>query len=201
MDLRGWDQRYRTRARPKEDFEAAPVPLLVRMTKDLLPGRALDLACGAGRNALWLASRGWKVTAVDGSSAALEILRQRAAERHIEIDAQVRDLEKPAFEIEPSSLDLIAICYYLQLDLIESAKQGLKPGGLLVVIVHITEPGEEPTAHRLGPGELTRRFDGWEILHSFEGRPDDTAHRRPVAEIVARRPVAILKNERHVPQP
>ena len=189
MDIRGWDERYRSAARPKEDLEAAPVPLLMRVAKDLPPGNALDLACGAGRNALWLASFGWKVTAVDGSIAALDILHRRATERRLEVDARVADLEKGEFKIKPSCWDLIAICYYLQLDLIESAKQGLKPGGLLVVIVHVAEPGEAPTKHRLRPGELGRHFEGWEVLHSFEGQPEDRAHRRAVAEIVAKRPL------------
>jgi SAM-dependent methyltransferase len=161
----------------------------MRVTKDLPSGNALDLACGAGRNALWLASFGWKVTAVDGSIAALDILHRRATERRLEVDARVADLEKGEFKIKPSCWDLIAICYYLQLDLIESAKQGLKPGGLLVVIVHVAEPGEAPTKHRLRPGELGRHFEGWEVLHSFEGQPEDRAHRRAVAEIVAKRPL------------
>ena len=192
MEIRAWDERYRTAARPREDLEAAPVPLLVRTANDLSPGRALDLACGAGRNALWLASWGWTVTAVDGSAIAIDILRQRAAEKNLRIDCRVADLEKAEFQIEPASWDLIVIAYYLQLDLIEAAKQGLKPRGVLLVIVHIAEPGEQPTAHRLRPGELIRRFEGWEILHAFEGQPDDEAHRRAVAEVVARRPDGIL---------
>lgn len=187
MDLRGWDQRYRTEARPKEDLEAAPTPLLIQSAQHLLPVRALDLACGTGRNALWLAEQGWQVTAVDGSAAAIEMLRRRAAERSLPVDSRVADLEKGEFRIEPAGWDLIVICYYLQRDLIEAAKQGLKPGGVLVVIVHIAEAGAEPTAHQLRPGELARLFDGWEILHSFEGRPRDEAHRRAVAEVVARR--------------
>lgn len=189
MDIKGWDERYRTAARPKEDLEAPPVPLLVRTAKDLRPARVLDLACGTGRNALWLASQGWDVTAVDASAVAIEILRRRAAEKSLIIDARVADLEQGEFKIEPSCWDFIAICYYLQLNLIEAAKQGTTQGGLLLVIVHIAEHGEEPTGSRLRPGELIRRFDGWEILHAFEGQPEDAAHRRAVAEIVARRPM------------
>ena len=101
---------------------------------------------------------------------------------------KVADLEKFAYLIEPTSWNLIAICYYLQRDLFEHAKQGVVPGGILISIVHITEPGEEPTAHRLRPGELERYFLGWEILHRREGKPNDAAHQRSVAEIVARRP-------------
>jgi len=188
MEIRSWDERYRSGERAAEDIEAAPTPLLVEMAKRLAPGRALDLACGSGRNALWLAEQGWSVTAVDGSPTAIEILRSRASSRGVTVSMKVADLEKFEYQIEPASWNLIAICYYLQRDLFGPAKQGVVPGGIVISIVHITEPGEEPTAHRLRPGELERYFLGWEILHRHEGRPNDTAHQRSVAEIVARRP-------------
>jgi tellurite methyltransferase len=186
MDIHGWDQRYRSGARPEEDLEAAPTPLLVRIAQTLAAGEALDLACGAGRNALWLARHKWKVTAVDGYAAAIDILRERAVRQGLSIDARVADLASGEYRIEPGRWDLIAICYYLQLDLIECAKGGLKPGGVLIVIVHIGEEGEPTSKHRLRPGELIRYFDGWEILHSFEGRPQDAAHKRSVAEVAVR---------------
>jgi tellurite methyltransferase len=189
MEIGGWDRRYRSGERAVEDLEAAPNPLLVETAKLLAPGRALDLACGAGRNALWLAEHGWSVTAVDGSPPAIEILRSRASERGITIDASVADLEKGQYRIEPTAWNLIAICFYLQRDLFEPAKLGVVPGGILLSIVHITEPGEEPTAHRLRPGELQTFFQGWQILHYFEGKPKDPAHRRSIAEIVAQRPL------------
>lgn len=188
MDIAGWNKRYETRERPAEDFTAAPTQVLISTAEKLNPGTALDLACGAGRNALWLAGHGWRVTAVDGAERAIETLRERAAAAALNIDARTADLTRGEFEIGTSTWDLIAICYYLQRDLFELAKRGLVEGGVLVSIVHITEPGEEPTGHRLKPGELVRYFAGWEILHSYEGTPYDSAHRRSVAEIVARRP-------------
>jgi SAM-dependent methyltransferase len=189
MEISGWNERYRSGERAAEDLGAAPARLLTEMAKQLKPGKALDLACGTGRNALWLAEHGWNVTAVDGALAAIDILRSRASERAVTVDARVADLEKTEYRIEDSSWDLIAMCYYLQRNLFEPAKQGVAPGGILLAIVHITEPGEEPTAHRLRPGELERYFQGWEILHRHEGTPNDTAHRRSVAEIIARRPI------------
>jgi tellurite methyltransferase len=188
MEIRGWDERYRSGERAAEDIDAAPTPLLVETSKRLTPGRALDLACGSGRNALWLAEQAWSVTAVDGSPAAIEILRSQASSRGVTVDMKVADLEKFEFQIEPASWNLIAICYYLQRDLFAPAKQGVVPGGIVISMVHITEPDEEPTAHRLRPGELERYFQGWEILHRREGKPNDAAHQRSVAEIVARRP-------------
>jgi tellurite methyltransferase len=183
MDIRGWEERYRS----ADDSETGPTPLLIKTAERLQPGKALDLACGTGRNALWLAEHGWNVTAVDGAPSAIEILRRRASERGLDLDAHVADLEKREYRIEPSAWDLIAICYYLQRDLFEPAKRGVKPGGVLLAIVHITEPGEEPTYKRMKPGELENYFRGWEILHYSEGKPGDQAHQRSVAEIVARR--------------
>ena len=187
MDIRDWDERYRLGMRPAEDLEAAPTPLLIETANRLRPGRALDLACGTGRNALWLAEHGWSVTAVDGSPAAIEILRHRASACAVNMDARIANLEKGEYQIEPSTWDLIVICYYLQRDLFEPAKQGLAAGGLLLAIAHVAEPGEEPTYKRLRPGELESYFQGWDILRRYEGKPNDSAHGRPVAEIVARK--------------
>jgi SAM-dependent methyltransferase len=190
MEVRDWDKRYRLREHPASDLDAAPTPLLVAAAAKLVPGKALDLACGAGRNALWLAEHGWDVTAVDGAHAAIEILRARAAERSLKINAVVADLEKGEFEIEPARWDLVAMCYYLQRNLFDPAKRGVAPGGILISIVHINEPGEEDGPHRLRPGQLEKYFAGWEILYRHEGKASDAAHRRAVAEIVVRRPLA-----------
>jgi SAM-dependent methyltransferase len=189
MEIHDWNKRYRARERPEEDFGAAPTPLVVETAAALAPGRALDLACGPGRNALWLAEHGWEVTAVDGAQFAIEILRTRAEERGLKINAVAADLEKDEFEIEPSRWDLIAMCYYLQRNLFEPAKRGVAPGGILISIVHMTESGEEDSPHRLRPSQLEQYFADWEILRRHEGKATDSAHRRPVAEIVARRPL------------
>jgi SAM-dependent methyltransferase len=186
MEISAWDERYRSGAHAASDFNTEPSPLLVAIVSKLPPGNALDLASGAGRNAIWLAEHNWNVTAVDGSSAAIEALRKRANERHLAVNTRTVDLERHEFVVASSAWHLIAICYYLQRDLFEPAKAGVIPGGLLISIVHIAEPGEEPTGHRLRPGELVKYFDGWEVLHYAEGKPNDPVHKRACAEIVAR---------------
>ena len=180
MDLAGWEQRYRAQ---EEASAPAPHPLLVKTASFLPPGRALDLACGTGRNALWLAQHGWSVTAVDGSASAIRFLRESAADLHIE--TQIANLETSGFAIEPASYDLIAICYYLQRNLFEPAKQGVAPGGIIISIALLAEPAKD-NSFRLEPGELRRYFDDWEILHHREGS-DQWEHK--VAEIVARKPI------------
>jgi tellurite methyltransferase len=158
-----------------------PTTLLVETAEALQPGRALDLACGTGRNAVWLAEHGWQVTAVDGSAPAIASLQKS----HPAIDARVADLEKPEFRIAEASWDLILVSLYLQRDLFEPIKRGLKPGGVALVIVLLMEPGHEQSLFRMQPGELAQYFDGWEILHSYEGKSTDSEHHRAVAEIVA----------------
>lgn len=180
MDLAAWEQRYRAQ---EEISEPSPNPLLVETASSLPPGRALDLACGTGRNSVWLAQHGWSVTAVDGSPTAIEILRQRAA--GLPIETQIADLENSNFTIAPASYDLIAICYYLERSLFEPAKQSLAPGGIVIAIALLAEPGKD-NSFRVQPGELARYFDGWEILHHREGRD---AWQHNVAEIVARKPI------------
>ena len=185
MDIAGWDQKYRSGERGNED---SPTALLVEIANQLPAGTAIDLACGAGRNALYLAGRGWTVTAVDGSETAIELLQARAAARRLHVDPLVADLKSPAFTIPPDAFDLVLIAYYLQRDLFPKIKRAVRPGGVVIAVAHIPEPGEPQSEKRAAPGELRTFFAGWELLWDYEGPSRDPAHRRPVAEIAARRP-------------
>jgi tellurite methyltransferase len=176
-----WDQRYRA---GEQVFET-PAPLVVEFTRPLTPGSALDLACGPGRNAVYLSQLGWRVTAVDGSSIAIELLTAN----NPSIDAQVADLERDEFAIAPESFDLVLSCYYLQRSLIPGMKSALRPGGLLIMIVHLAgadQPSGTPT--RAYPGELRALFPDWRVLHYREGEPGESGHRHAVGELVAKRP-------------
>lgn len=184
MDIAGWEQMYRSGERGAED---APTLPLVETVATLTPDAAIDLACGSGRNALYLAENGWTVTAVDASPSAIDKLKQRARERGLEVIAQVADLTAADFALPNAAFDLIVIAYYLQRDLFPKLKPALRPGGVVLAIVHILEQGEQMTEKRAAPGELRGFFEGWQILHDYEGPSRDPAHRRPVAEIAARR--------------
>jgi SAM-dependent methyltransferase len=185
-----WDDRYRN----GEHRNLAPAPLVVQAIEKLPPGRVLDLACGAGRHALVLAERGWSVTAVDASRVAIELVRERARERRLEMDARLVDLEKHEFDIQPEAFDLICDCCYLQRDLFPAIRAGVRPGGIVIAIIHLVDPS--PDVKPMNPefllhrGELRAFFAGWDILHDFEGKPARGPHQRIVAEIIARRPIA-----------
>jgi tellurite methyltransferase len=184
MNIAGWEEKYRSGDRGKED---EPTILLVEVAEKLTPGIAADLACGTGRNALYLAERGWDVTAVDGSETAVELVERRSLARSLRIRTNVADLVDPKFTLRSDTFDLILIAFYLQRDLFAKAKAAVRPNGVIVAIAHTPEPGEKWSEKRAAPGELRQFFDGWQILWEYEGPSRDPAHRRPVAEIVARR--------------
>jgi SAM-dependent methyltransferase len=152
------------------------------------PGVALDLACGTGRHALYLARQGWAVSAVDGSTTAIEILQQRAAQVNLPIETALADLAAGDFRLPSATYDLIVVAYYLQRDLFPKVRTATKPGGLVLAIVHTPDSKADISYKRAAPGELRTFFSDWQILHYYEGASRDPAHHRPVAEIVARRP-------------
>jgi SAM-dependent methyltransferase len=163
--LADWNARYRS----GEEIASDPAPLLVRAAESLPPGRALDLACGAGRNASWLARRGWEVVAIDGASEAIRIVHEHDAA----IDARVMDLETgAALPFEDESFDLVAILFYLHRPLFAEARRLVRRGGVVVCAARMQG------TYRIGPGELARTFADFEVLYSSEGE---------IAEIVARK--------------
>jgi SAM-dependent methyltransferase len=183
--IESWNERYRA----GEQLFDTPSPLVQRFVRSLTPGKALDLASGPGRNALYLAEQGWRVTAVDGSPVAIDALLARARSRNLSIDARVADLDRGEFSIEPAAFDLICDCYYLQRSLFPQMKVGVRPGGILIAIVHLAEADQpQGTPTRAIPGELRSYFPDWTILHYYEGKPNESCHQRPVAELVAQKP-------------
>ncbi len=164
--LEDWNARYRSR----EEIQSNPAPLLVRAAESLAPGRALDLACGAGRNALWLARRRWDVVAIDGASEAIRLVREQDGS----MDTRVIDLEDgAALPFDNESFDLVAILFYLHRPLFAEASRVVKRGGVIVAAALMSG------TFRIAPGELARTFSDFEIVHASEGE---------IAEIVARRP-------------
>src|SRR3954453_18258953 len=104
MDADGWNARY---AEQELVWSAGPNRFLVSEVADLPPGRALDLACGEGRNAIWLAEQGWQVTGVDFPAVAIEKARAIAAKRGVDVEFRVADLL--AFEPPEQAYDLVLV--------------------------------------------------------------------------------------------
>jgi SAM-dependent methyltransferase len=180
---RNWDEHYSDPVH----IETTPEPLLTGFAELLKPGRALDLACGAGRHALYLASLGWEVTAVDASPVALAALRGRAASLELAVDARLADLERGEFRIVPAAYDLICDFFYLQRDLFPRIRDGARMGGAFVGAIHLADGASGPRnpAYLMAPGELRREFEGWKILYYSEG--GEPGRSRRSARIVARR--------------
>ena len=183
-----WDERYRQGLHSTSE----PNHLLVRVAEALAPGRALDVACGVGRHAIFLAERGWQVTAVDASRVGIEITKERARERGVELDARAADLERGEFIPDAESYDLICVFYYLQRDLWPQIRAGVRRGGMLVAAIHLTDESADAQpanpAFLLQPEELRAEFRAWEIKHYHETRltdDDPGEHHRRTAEIVA----------------
>jgi tellurite methyltransferase len=184
--MESWDERYAA----GKYSAAEPHRLLISLVEKLKPGTALDLACGTGRHAIFLAANDWRVTAVDNSRVGIEIAKERAAETGVEIDFRVADLEKGEFKLEENAYDLICDFYYLQRELFAEMKKALKTGGIIVSTIHIYGENEEAGRFLLREGELREFFDDFEILHYHETPMTDTdagEHHRRTAEIIARK--------------
>jgi SAM-dependent methyltransferase len=154
-----WDDRYSAAAAAGDAvWSIEPNAWIEQVTGTLPPGTAIDLAAGEGRNALWLASRGWRVTAVDFSTAGLAIGRQRAATASLDLDWVTADATT---WVSPTAVDLVVIAY-LQLpapDLtraISNAILSLAPGGTLALIGHDSENLEHGVG---GPKDPAMLYD------------------------------------------
>jgi len=149
-----WDERYASADRL---WSAGPNRWVEQELAPLPPGDALDLACGEGRNAVWLAERGWRVTAVDFSRVALDRGRAAAAERGLTIDWVEADLL--AWRPDAGTADLVLLCY-LQLmaadmsRVLASASDGLRPGGTLLLVGHDVRNIAEGTGGPQDPAVL-----------------------------------------------
>src|SRR5262249_37888255 len=120
-----WDEKY-----AKGEYAGnEPSSLLVASVTSLKPGRALDLACGAGRHSLYLARRGWQVEAVDSSTVAIEMLANKIAAEKLPVQVRVDDLESGHYTIAEQTYDLICDFYYLYRPLFPLIRRGILPGG------------------------------------------------------------------------
>jgi len=182
-DRERWNARYGDEGAP-----AAPRAFLAGLD-DVLPrsGRALDVAGGAGVNAVWLARRGLEVTIVDVSDVALRLAADAASEAGVPLAALRMDLE--AEPLPEGPWDVIVCTYFLHRPLLAAFPAALAPGGWLV-FAHATRKNLERHArpglrHLLEDGELGSLVSGLEVMRLAEGWFEEGRHE---ARLVARRP-------------
>jgi len=183
-DRQKWNDRY-SRDEPRN---GSPTPFLLRQKERLpQPGKALDLAGGTGRNALWLAEHGWDTTLADISAIGLQIASRQAARRGLRLQTVEVDLgEQPPPQ---GPWDVIVVVCYLQRSLMDRFAQLLAPGGCLIYSQptrrNLERHQKPPADFLLGDGELPQLCRGLEIVAYEEGWIDDDRHE---AHILARRP-------------
>ena len=180
-----WDERYRAGSYAGREH---PTQLLAEWEPRLPRGRALDVACGAGRNSLFLAGTGRQVDAVDISPAGLERARQSAAPRGLEIRWIEADLEEGAGEALPAGpYDLIVLVRYVNRKLLPHLLVRLDCGGVLLCEQHLDctheVVGPKTPAYRMRHNELLRDVmnvarPGHRVLYYREGLVTDPDERR-----------------------
>ena len=136
MQREEWDERY---AAVEHLWAAKPNRFLVAEVSELEPGRALDLACGEGQNAIWLASRGWDVTGVDFSEVAIEKAYARAERDGVRVGFACADLLE--YQPDPAAFDLVLLLYLHipapgRRQVLEKVSAALAPGGTFVLVGH-----------------------------------------------------------------
>jgi tellurite methyltransferase len=169
-----WDRQY-----GQSDRSEKPSAFLKQILDeghwDIAPGRALDVASGAGRNAFFLAAKGFAVTAVDISQVGLNQGARRAAERSLSISWQQADLENCRLPAGP--YNLIVNINYLQRSLVPHIKSALAPGGYIVFETYLID--QQTIGHPKNPdyllahNELLNYFRDLRILYYREGKFTD----------------------------
>ncbi|MBI2819557.1 MAG: class I SAM-dependent methyltransferase [Acidobacteria bacterium] len=181
-----WNARFRS----GDHSSSVPDPFLLHLEDyaSILPAgrKALDIACGAGRHAAWLAEHGWKVTACDISLEALRRAQALASERGVRLALYCQELDTAS--LPANSFDLIVCFFYLQRDLFPVLKAALRPGGLIVYKTYTTEQlrfsaGPRHPLHLLQPQELLNAFREYRVL-----RYEETVKDRGVAQLIAQKP-------------
>jgi tellurite methyltransferase len=197
-DRQKWNTRYRegayaTRQHPSELL----VQWLPRLALSGQTPRAIDIACGSGRNSVYLARHGWQVDGVDISEVALDQLSEKARAEALSINCINYDLETDsgtnAGFLAPEHYELAIMFRYAHGALVRPLAAALRPGGYLIVESHLVTDadviGPRGARHRVAAGELSDAAGGMEVLLYSEGiiiDPDGSS--AALARLVARKP-------------
>ena len=174
-DEQSWDARY---AESDRIWSGNPNVALVAEVADLTPGTALDLGCGEGADAIWLAARGWRVTATDISGVALRRAAEHAATAGVTVDWQHHDL---GVSFPDGMFDLVSSQFLHSLGelprekILRQAAAAVAPGGILLIEGHLTAPFHHEDVHLPSPDEVIASLqldEGWEVLVSAAHQRD-----------------------------
>jgi tellurite methyltransferase len=163
-DLERWNRKY-SNGNPIPDFEPDS---LLRTYANLLDdkGIALDVACGVGHNAIFLAQRGYDVIAVDGSVVGLNYCREMIRRKDLRISLIAADLER--FSLPPEYFDLVLVVRYLYRPLIAQLKRAVKSGGLVIYKTfnsnHLQDNPDFRKEYLVEHGELSKWFADFQLI-------------------------------------
>ncbi len=186
-DKKKWNKRYNTK---EYIYGKEPIKFLKDNINILARGKALVLAMGEGRNAIFLAENGFDVDGCDISEIAVEKSKLLAARNNVQLNAFVADLEK--YKIPTNKYDLITCIYYTQKNLIPQIKDGLKKGGMVLFETYTIDqlkygtdaPGPKNPAYLLKHNELLDLFRDFHILYYREG---EIAPDKSVTSLIAQK--------------
>ena len=164
-----WDERYDAK---ELVWSAGPNERFATEIGGLNPGKALDVACGEGRNALWLAEQGWDVTAIDFSKVAIDKARRLAAMRNVEVNWLCEDVS--SYALPEAEFDLVSLLY-MHTDAAErhewltNTLAAVKPGGTFIYIGHdpsnigVGLGGPQDPQYLPDAEELVKAMDGFSV--------------------------------------
>ena len=181
-----WDERH------DQDCDSSKEPaLFLKENIHRLPrGNALDIAMGTGRNAIFLASHGYEVDAIDYSEVAVEKVRSFAQKESLSINAAQADLSD--YQIAEGTYDVILNFYFLERSLIPQIKKALKPGGMLLFETYTVEQPQYGRPHNpaylLKPNELLNSFMELHIIYYHERVETNQAETKAIASLLAKKP-------------
>ena len=181
-----WNQRYTESPSSWTEPDTFLISAYQEFLADTQPGTALDVAGGAGRNAVWLAERGWRVKLIDISDVALAMAREKlkpgsgdplpqaveAAFHRGELETEVVDLNSIQ-DLGTEQYDLVTVFYFLRRELFPAIARVLKPSGTLIYRTYTVDRmkvpgGPSDPKYLLQPNELLHAFGDLRVLHYHE---------------------------------
>lgn len=187
--MTSWDDRFRSGEYPRDPD---PSPVLKRYVGTFPEGRALDVATGTGRNAVFLAERGYEVDGIDRSIEGLRITRENARDQGVDDRIHLVQADVPSYAFPEDAYDVITISYYRAVDRFPDIKEALVPGGVLYVEHHLRSTDEAAAGpssdrYRFAANELLNACLDMTVLH-YQATTDvrDDGRPAPNARILAR---------------